>query len=317
MRLVRLAAVIALAGAAVAGALPRDAGAQDRRPPSAASRTRAADLKRQGDAAMDALRYAEALSAYQEAYALSREPALLYNKGRALQALDRYPEALAELERFSKEAPTELRARVPRLDELIAEVRGRVATVSIVCEVSGARVLVRDKHVGMTPLGGPLKLTSGDAVVEVSAEGYEPFRRRLKLPGGGSLQIVAQLQSKENTGTLLVRSPTEGARVAVDGKPVGQVPAEALLPAGSHTVLVSRDGFEDSETSVVIQPGGRREIEVTLSSGGPITSKWWFWTGVGVVVAGGVAVTWALLTERSPDQGDIAPGRVSAPIIRF
>ena len=60
------------------------------------------------------LRYADALGAYAEAYALTRDPALLYNQGRAHQALGNFPEALASFERFAVEASPDLRARVAR-----------------------------------------------------------------------------------------------------------------------------------------------------------------------------------------------------------
>src|SRR4051794_30216139 len=57
---------------------------------------RVAEIKKRGDTAMDSGRPADALAAYVEAYSLVKEPALLYNKGRALQALGEYPQALEE-----------------------------------------------------------------------------------------------------------------------------------------------------------------------------------------------------------------------------
>jgi hypothetical protein len=47
----------------------------------------------------------------------------------------------------------------------------------------------------------------------------------------------------------------------------------------------------------------------------PIYKRWWFWTGVGAVVAGGV-VTALLVTRPSdptPYRGDLNPGTVSVP----
>src|SRR5262249_30656935 len=113
-------------------------------PPAApeAHASRPAELKKSGDRAMDALRYADAYAAYSDVYALTLDPALLYNMGRALQALNRYPEALDRLEAFQVVAPPDLKARVPRLAELIAELRGRVTTLKVTSSVEGARVLV-------------------------------------------------------------------------------------------------------------------------------------------------------------------------------
>src|SRR5205085_8429184 len=68
----------------------------------------AADLKRRGDEAMDAGHAGEALDAYVRAAALSHDPALSYNKGRAHWALGHYGPALEELRAFERDAPPEL-----------------------------------------------------------------------------------------------------------------------------------------------------------------------------------------------------------------
>jgi hypothetical protein len=46
----------------------------------------------------------------------------------------------------------------------------------------------------------------------------------------------------------------------------------------------------------------------------PITSRWWFWTGAVALVAGGAALTVALLTERPASSGSIMPGQIAAPL---
>ena len=48
----------------------------------------------------------------------------------------------------------------------------------------------------------------------------------------------------------------------------------------------------------------------------PIYTRWWFWTGVGVVIVGAVATTLALTSgssSPSPYQGDLNPGTISVP----
>ena len=42
---------------------------------------------------------------------------------------------------------------------------------------------------------------------------------------------------------------------------------------------------------------------IRLGGGSPITSKWWFWTGIGAAVVGGVLATYGGVAERSPDKG--------------
>ena len=279
--------------------------------------SQAKELKSQGDEAMDSLRYEEALDKYTKAYQLSRNPALLYNRGRAFEALTRYPEALDEIIKFEAEAPPDLKKKVPQLTELITSLRNKVSTLRVSSNVAGSRVVVRSKVVGTTPLPGPLRLNSGEATVEVTADGYHAFKKTVDLPGGSELEIKAELRTKSTTGILRVDSPVAGASVIIDGKRVGKAPAERALPAGKHQVLVQADGYEDSLTSAVVEAGTRKVVKVDLEKIPPVTARWWFWTGAGVIVAGGVALTVALLTEGPADKGDIAPGQVSAPLFSF
>jgi hypothetical protein len=102
--------------------------------------------------------------------------------------------------------------------------------------------------------------------------------------------------------------------VTVNDQPIGNVPAETALDAGTHTVVVEHDGYETATTTAVVAAGGRKQITVPLERTKPIVARWWFWAGVGVVVVGGAVLTGALLTERSASRGDIQPGQVSAPI---
>lgn len=303
--------------ALVAPSLPSRLGAQAHAAPED-DQAKAAALKKKGDAAMDALQYSDALAAYTEAYALAKDPALLYNRGRALQMMGRFPEALVELERFRAEAPPELLAKVPKLDALIADVKGRVAHLAVTCNVAGAQVVVRDKVLGTTPFTGPVALVSGKATLVVSAEGHFPVKREVDLPGNQTTTLDVALSPKAKFGVLTVKTKVPGARVAIDGQPYGDAPAEATLPPGDHKVRVFREGYEDAEVNAVVVVGDRREVEVLLAEKAGITRKWWFWTGVGVVVVAGVVVGAALLTERKASSGDgFTPGQVSGPLFRF
>ncbi len=278
---------------------------------------RAVALKKLGDDSMDSLRYIEALAAYSEAYTLSRDPVLLYNMGRAHEVLGNYPEALEELEQFQAQAMPDLRAKVPHLAERLSVLRSHVAVLTVRSNVAGARVLLRDKTVGVTPLEKPLKTSSGRGVVEVTAEGFTPFRVEIDLRGGQANVVNAQLLSRAATGVLVVQSQVVGAEVLIDGKAMGRAPVEATLSAGTHPLLVRKDGYEPTSTSAVVGAGERRTVTIPLEVKSPLVGKWWFWAGVGVVVAAGVLTTVALVSERKADTGTYPPGQVSGPLLRY
>jgi hypothetical protein len=275
---------------------------------------RAAQLKAAGDAAMDSLRYDEALADYKQAYELSHDVAILYNLGQLHRARGEYPEALDSLLAFDKAAPPSLHARVPKLNELIDEVRAKVATLTITANVSGARVLLRDKVIGTTPLADSVRLGAGKVTLEIDADGYAPYRKELDLAGGTSTVLDAKLEPKDVRGILVVHA-NAGAIVIIDGKTAGTTPVEVPVQPGTHSVLVKREGFLDNASSAVVQTGERHEIDVTLAHTTPIYAKWWFWTGIGVIVAAGVGITLAAVLPRAPDTGDgFQPGQLGAPL---
>ncbi|EYF08807.1 PEGA domain-containing protein [Chondromyces apiculatus] len=301
---------IALTAALVAGAAPlahADTG------PAAGPARSAAQLKQAGDDHMRGKRYEDALGDYDAAYAITADPVLLYNRGRALQFLARHPEALAALRRFEAEAPRAVRARVPGLAALVAEVRSRVAMVRIDCDVAGARVLIAKRQIGVTSLGDPFPVNAGKVSVEVLADGYMPFQREVELRGDEALNVIeADLTPKSTQGRLLVRSDVAGARVTIDGRAVGAAPAEASLQAGRHAVEVAAEGHDTASTQVVVGAGERREISVDPVKRPPLYARWWFWTAVGVVAAGTVVTYVVTTTEGPPPTGSFSPG-----VIRF
>jgi len=287
----------------------------DETPPAAdadaATAYRASEFKKTGDEAMDSGRPADALSAYTEAYKLNKQPALLYNKGRALLALTEYPAALEHLEAFEREAPAELRAKVPGLANMLAELRRKITSVTLVCDVEGAYVRVRERTVGRCPFKGPIALNAGPAHFEVTAEGYFPWERDIELAGGGSATFDVHLASKARSGILIVHSNVP-AEVSIDGNRVGQTPVEVDVLAGGHALDLSRQGYRPARTSAVIAAGERRDVVVTLEAEPPIWRRWWFWTGVGAVVVGGVTTAIVLSSEKDPTSGSVPPYVVRA-----
>lgn len=299
-----------LAGAQPASPQPASPQPASAEAASAESTARAAEIKKRGDNAIDTGRPADALAAYVEAYGLTKDPALLYNKGRALQGLGEYPQALEELEAFEKAAPPELRARVPGLAKQLSDLRNRVTTVSIACDTMGARVRFRDRSLGKCPLPEKLRIASGRGTLEVLADGYFPYVREVDLAPGGTASFDVRLASMTTTGILVVKSNVPNTVVSIDGKPFGMVPVEAILGPGSHALELRHEGYRGAMTSAVIAAGERRDVEVPLQAESGVLSKWWFWTAVGAVVAGGVVTVIAFTTEKSADPGTVPPGAV-------
>ena len=272
-------------------------------------------LRDQGNEAMLGMRYSDALASYQQALRLSPESAgLHYSIARAYQFLGEYPEALGALESFEKYATPETKAKVGKLDALYAQIRPRISTLKLTCSAPGARVLLRDKVIGTTPLP-PTRLPSGAATIQIELDGFFPEARDVVLPGGGELAIEVTLGRKSSSGLLSIRSEPVGALVALDGKEIGtsSPKLEVTVPAGSHELVVRREGYDDARVPIVLDAGAKREVAIPLEKSKPIVSRWWFWTAVGGAVAGGIVLTYALTTEKGASHGSLSPGQVGAP----
>ena len=99
----------------------------------------------------------------------------------------------------------------------------------------------------------------------------------------------------------------------MDRVTLGLAPVESSVAAGSHLLEASRDGYVTKSFSIELAAGHARRVDVELEKT-PITHRWWFWASASAVLLGGAALTIALLTERSPDQGRaFSPSRITGP----
>ncbi len=275
-----------------------------------------AEIKARGDAAMVSARPADALKEYEAAYALKPDAALVYNKARALQALERYPEALKAMEQFSREASPELKARVNKLSDLIAEIRNKSSSLQLGCNVPGAEVMVAGKIIGKTPLPTKVDMNAGNYEIIVRHPDHHEYKKQVELPAAGVATVDVVLSLKATTGLLQVTSPVVGAAVSIDNEPRGTLPFEDYLPFGTHSVDVTAEGYVTAQNSVVIGTD-TRTVNVELSPVPKIYQRWYFWAGIAAVVAGGVTAGIAATTEKAPTKGSLGISSVGLTGVGF
>lgn len=280
---------------------------------SKSDKQEAAKLKKEADGLMGADRYADALSLYQKAYDITGDPALLYNQGRAYEAMGEYPDAVDKLTQFDKDASPALHAKVPALQTLINDLKSRIAVLVVTTNATGARLLVRDKALGTITGEMKIRTRAGPASVEVSADGYNTFKKDVDLTAGTTVKVEANLELKKSDAVIVVHSKPI-ADIQLDGKAIGRVPLEFHAAAGRHTLTADADGYEAESVPMTLALGDRRELEIELHKSPSIFKRWWFWTAVGVVVAGGVATYLALTIEKPVQAGNFGNnGLLTAP----
>jgi hypothetical protein len=112
-----------------------------------------------------------------------------------------------------------------------------------------ARVLVDDEAKGTTPVR--LDLTPGVHRVRLEAEGHgRSFQ--VNVIAGKEVSQVVELSRTQDTGTIEVNSDPPGARVVLDGKPVGVAPITLNdVKPGAHSLVV--EGANGSSVRQVVQ----------------------------------------------------------------
>lgn len=204
--------------------------------------------------------------------------------------------------------------------------------LSVETEPVGAEVIVDGVVRGLTPL--ELELPYGRHVVRVERFGRQPAASIAEVAAGetarvastlapaagedlveqiavkvaagafdaGSPEALAVLAQALGVRAVLVveaRAPRIRARLFREGAWVAEGSAD---PAGPWDELLAR--LERAALGRTGRTPGQAEVVPAT----PITGRWWFWTGIGAVVVGGVVTGIVLASQPSP-RGEVAWGR--------
>ena len=203
-----------------------------------------------GVTALGARRYEEAVEALSESYRAYPSPVALYNLGLAHRELGHFAAAVDAFERYLREAGDQAsHDRVRTVREAVRAMRERFAEVTLRVSEPGYTVLVDGRPAQVA--GDVVTLDPGEHVLVVSAPDHRPWREPVTLTPG-------QRARREVTLAREVPAPPGDTGVVAA--------AAVATPATPHP--------REEAPARVAQPA--------------ITSRWWFWTGLGVLVAGGV-----------------------------
>lgn len=181
--------------------------------------------------------------------------------------------------------------------------------VKVSANVRGAEVFLDGRRIGATPLVLTKELGRGTHVVELSHEGYDSVRHELEVGEGRDYVIEAELHREQAPAPLVgaklgggkqeATPPLEEPPLAkgdVARRP-GLVPEPAAVgPEGKPDFMPDAPGASPPPV-----PGVEADREDR-----PFYTRWWFWTAVGAVVAGGVTAGLVLGLQ---DDGGIPAGK--------
>jgi tetratricopeptide (TPR) repeat protein len=168
---------------ALASLVPVDAHAQPGAAPSEApveeARTRfsrGVELYKEGD-------FRAAIIEFNRAYEVAPNFRVLFNIGQAQQELQNYAAALDAFERYLKDGGGEVPPdRAEHVRGEIQKLVGRVASITVKVNVSGATLRVDDVNVGTTPIAARIRISAGRRKISVSKSGYQSVTQDLDSP---------------------------------------------------------------------------------------------------------------------------------------
>lgn len=171
--------------------------------PCAAQSTDVRALLREGFAARLTQRDADALRAFEAAWAIDGRASTLAQIGLAEHALGRWVDAERHIAAcLASDDPWVARNTV-RLRESLAAVRVHLGTVLLEDGPPGATVALGDRSVGTLPLREPLRAAAGTVVLRVTASGHHPLVRTLNVTAGETLRESVALTPEAPMGPPL------------------------------------------------------------------------------------------------------------------
>ena len=142
--------------------------------------------------------FAGALVEFKRAYEISKDWHILFNVAQAAFQTQNYALALNTFQQYLTEGGAGIaKDRKKFCDGEIEKLKGRVAKLEIVANVSGADVLVDDEKVGVTPLAEPLVVSQGKRKITLTLAGRIPETRTIELAGRDSQRLEFQLKEDD------------------------------------------------------------------------------------------------------------------------
>jgi hypothetical protein len=278
--------VLTAAAIVVLWAVPRVASAQSHADVDTTSTS--TDYDKLLDRAVDAFEgqdYARARELFEQAYEIRPNARVLRGLGISALHLERFTVAKRELTEALRESKQPLTANQrDGVTELLSWMKLNLGTLQLHLQPAKARVSLDDQPVA----GTELVLKPGAHSVVVSAEGFGSEEREVEIAAG----------QEKSLDVVLSQSAVKPARATA----VSAADAASTIPIAEP---------EESTPPIerLHEPTRDRESSTVFGS-------WWFWTAVGVVVAGGVATTVALTSTPSKSYEAGGLGGVIMPLGR-
>lgn len=284
---------------------PRWAAAQERDDP------RARQFFEFGAQAYSKGQYLLAIDAFEQAYALTERPGLLFSLAQAhqrqfrasgdeqhlAQAIDSYRKYLARVPSGGRRADAEhalntLLASAERLrgSDQRGPARAVFGRLLLSSSTPSASLTVNGETVESLPTA--LELPAEKYRVVATAKGFETRVQEIVLAPGSTVPLNLEL---EPLPALLHVTGAAGAEVLVDGRVLGSLPlGDVASTGGEHWVSLRKSGYKTRSVRVRLEQGQTAEVRLVLER--TFQRNLAAVVGGGAGIAGIASVTLALLS---------------------
>jgi len=192
--------------------------------PSASSTNEARERFQRGVALYREGSFDAALAEFRRAYEIAPNYRILYNLAQVQVERHDSVAALTLFGQYLQQGGNELDAeRRAQVERDMQSLRGRVADLTVECNVVGAQLSIDGVEAGTLPLAGPIQVNSGVRQIAVAKPGYQSVSRSLTIAGAQPLRLALTLQP-------------------LDGRTATGVPA-ATTPASQTNAQHSQGGL--------------------------------------------------------------------------
>lgn len=231
--------------------------------------------------------YAGALAKFRYAYALSKEPRLLWNMATCEKEQHHYANATQFIDQYLRDGATVITAaRRAEVEATLDTLRSFVSPLKLTGAPPGFKLYVDGKPAKHSD-ELPLHLDLGSHVLRVEAAGFEPSELRVEVPGKQPVEANVVMKRAPLTGRLLVKTDDDTTTILIDGNAVGHGSWEGPLSVGPHRIKVTAPERPSHQEDVVVDAGASRTLNVHLEQdSAPI----WPWVvgGAAILVGGGI-----------------------------
>ncbi len=207
-----------------------------------------------------------ALTEFQKAYELSKDPRLLFNMAIAERDMKRYSRAVELLGRELKEGSESLSDEEKKTAaEVLEGLKQYTAPLTITTNEPGATVLVDGREVGKSPLAEPVTVDVGERTITVRKQDFLDATSKVSISGGTAAKVDLKVEPAVKMGKLIVRGTGAPAIVVyVDGIEAGPAPWEGAAKEGKHSVELRAKGFVTETRTEMVEYKGTTIIQAAM-----------------------------------------------------